>query len=218
LATNTSSYLLSEICKDVVHRERVLGIHYVTPAHIVKAVELIYADFTPKQLVQWGRTFLETIDHVGIACRERPAFIVNRLQYALLSEAYRLLDEGYATAEDVDAAVRLSIGPRLALWGPLMTEDLVVNKATGIAVTEYLAERSGDERYRAPQILRELVARGCGGALTGEGWYKWAAPYSQIVQQRDHQLADLLNWLSAHDPVGSIGGANARAADVQTNP
>ena len=84
VATNTSSFLLSDICRDIKHRERVLGIHYITPAHVIRAVELIYADFTPPPLVEWGRKFVATIDHVGVACRERPGFLVNRIQFALL--------------------------------------------------------------------------------------------------------------------------------------
>jgi 3-hydroxybutyryl-CoA dehydrogenase len=78
IATNTSSFLLSDICRDVKQRQRVLGIHYITPAHVIRAVELIYADFTPSALVEWARDFLATIDHVGVACRERPGFLVNR--------------------------------------------------------------------------------------------------------------------------------------------
>ncbi len=118
LATNTSSFLLSEICSKVIRRERVLGIHYITPAHIVPAVELIFADFTPTTLIEWGRGFLAAIDHVGVACHERPGFLINRLQLALAAEAYRVISEGLASRDDVDTAVRLSLGPRLALWGP----------------------------------------------------------------------------------------------------
>ena len=117
IATNTSSFLLSDICRDIKHRDRVLGIHYITPAHVIRAVELIYADFTPPPLVEWGRKFLATIDHVGVACRERPGFLVNRIQFALLSEIYRIMDEGLASRDDVDTAVRLSLGPRLAFGG-----------------------------------------------------------------------------------------------------
>lgn len=84
LAINTSSYLLTDICRGVQRRERVLGIHFITPAHVVRAVELIYADYTPSALVEWGRKFLDTIDHVGVACKERPGFLVNRLQYRYL--------------------------------------------------------------------------------------------------------------------------------------
>ena len=205
LATNTSSFLLSDLCRDVKQRERVLGIHYITPAHVIRAVELIYADFTPQSLVEWGRKFLATIDHVGVACRERPGFLVNRIQFALLSEIYRIMDEGLASREDVDAAVRLSLGPRLALWGPLLTEDLVVNKKTSLAVTEYLHEQTGDPNFAARPVLRRLVEQGHAGAISGEGWYKFDADYPTVVGKRDRQLRELLEWLRKKDPLGEIG-------------
>jgi 3-hydroxybutyryl-CoA dehydrogenase len=205
VATNTSSFLLSDICRDVKHRDRVLGIHYITPAHVIRAVELIYADFTPPALVEWGRKFLATIDHVGVACRERPGFLINRIQFALLSEIYRIMDEGLASRDDVDTAVRLSLGPRLALWGPLLTEDLVVNKKTSLAVTEYLHEQTGDPNFAARPVLRRLVDEGSAGAISGKGWYEFEADYLTVVSRRDRQLSDLLTWLRQKDAVPGIG-------------
>jgi 3-hydroxybutyryl-CoA dehydrogenase len=205
LATNTSSFLLTEICKDVKRRERVVGIHYVTPAHIIRAVEIIYADFTPRALVEWSRKFLATIDHTGVACRERPGFLINRIQFAMLSEVYRILDEGLATRDDVDEAVRLSLGPRLALWGPLLTEDLVVNKNTSWAVTEYLYDQTGDTNFAGRPVLRNLIENGRLGAVSGKGWYDHDADYSAIVSNRDRQLQDLLSWLRSKDVLGELG-------------
>jgi 3-hydroxybutyryl-CoA dehydrogenase len=205
VATNTSSFLLSDICRDVKHRDRVLGIHYITPAHVIRAVELIYADFTPPALVEWGRKFLATIDHVGVACRERPGFLINRIQFALLSEIYRIMDEGLASRDDVDTAVRLSLGPRLALWGPLLTEDLVVNKKTSLAVTEYLHEQTGDPNFAARPVLRRLVDEGSAGAISGKGWYEFEADYPTVVSRRDRQLSALLTWLREKDAVPGIG-------------
>jgi 3-hydroxybutyryl-CoA dehydrogenase len=205
LATNTSSFLLTDICRGVQRRQRVLGVHFVTPAHVVQAVELIYADFTPDALVEWGRKFLATINHVGVACRERPGFLVNRLQYALLAEVYRILDEHIARRDDVDAAVRLSIGPRLALWGPLLTEDLVVSKKTTLAVVEYLYQQTGDANFLPRSVLRELVDEGSVGAMCGKGWYEFSGDYPSVVKERDRQLLDLLSWLRQKDPVSRIG-------------
>jgi len=204
-ATNTSSYLLSDICKDVEHRERVLGIHYVTPAHIVQAVELISADFTPPSLIDWGRDFLKTIDHIGIACLERPGFLVNRIQFAMQQEIYRIMDEGLTSREDVDAAVRLSLGPRLALWGPLLTEDLVASKKTAVAVSDYLHAQTGDPNFASRAVLHRLVEQGKLGAITGKGWYEFEADHATVTSRRDGQLKELLEWLRHRDPVGTIG-------------
>lgn len=204
LATNTSSLLLSDIGARVQQRERLLGLHYITPGHIIRCIEIISADFTPPALIDWGRTFVESIDHVGVACSERPGFLINKIQFAMLTEIYRLMDEGIASRDDIDAAVRLSIGPRLALWGPLLTEDLIVSKATALAVTDSLYRQTGDENYRGRTVLRELVEKGHLGAIKGRGWYRFDAPYDEIVQERDRQLTDLLEWLRERDPAGRL--------------
>jgi 3-hydroxybutyryl-CoA dehydrogenase len=199
LGTNTSSYRLSEICRNVRQRERVIGVHYITPAHIVNLVELITAEFTPKTLVEWGLNFLKTIKHVGVVCTEEPGFLVNRLQYALLSEAYRVVEDGIASRDDVDKAVRLSLGPRLALWGPLFTEDLVVSKKTSAPIWDYLYEKTHDEKFRRPVAITRFVESGRLGAITGKGWYRFNADYAAVVLSRDTQLKSLLNWLSQND-------------------
>ncbi len=204
LATNTSSLLISDIAARVAQRERVLGIHYITPAHLIRAIEIIHADFTPAGLVAWGRAFVESIDHVGVACPERPGFLINKIQFAMLTEIYRLMDEGLATRDDIDAAVRLSLGPRLALWGPLLTEDLIVSKKTALAVTESLYRQTGDENFRGRKALRDLVEAGHLGAMTGQGWYGFDAPPAEVVEERDRQLSDLLDWLRDRDAVARL--------------
>jgi 3-hydroxybutyryl-CoA dehydrogenase len=199
LGTNTSSYRLSEICRDVRRRDRAIGVHYIAPAHIVSLVELIVADFTPRTLVEWGLKFLTTIEHVGVVCAEEPGFLVNRLQYALLSEAYRIVEEGIASRDDVDKAVRLSLGPRLALWGPLFTEDLVVSKKTSAPIWDYLYEKTQDKKFQRPAAVSRFVDAGRLGALAGEGWYRFDADYASVVLSRDTQLKSLLSWLSQND-------------------
>ena len=204
LATNTSSLKLSEIFRDVRHRERVIGVHYIMPAHMVRIVELIRADFTPASLVQWGKDFLRTIDRVGVVCTDTPGFLVNRLQYALVSEAYRIVEEGVATRDDVDQAYRLSLGPRLALWGPLLTEDLVVSKKTCAAVWDYLHDKTGAEKFRRPRTVTDFVDAGKLGAISGSGWYQFGADHASTVSSRDRQLKALLDWLSQNERLGEF--------------
>lgn len=199
LGTNTSSLKLSDICKSVSNRNRVIGVHYITPAHIVRVVELIVADFTPQALVDWGKEFLQTIDHVGVVCTDTPGFLVNRLQYALVSEAYRIVEEGAASRDDVDTTMRLSIGPRLALWGPLLTEDLVVSKKTTADVWDYLYSKTQDDKFRRPVGVTRFVQQGHLGAIAGEGWYRFGRDYASLIASRDSQLKSLLDWLAQND-------------------
>ncbi|HZS53214.1 MAG TPA: 3-hydroxyacyl-CoA dehydrogenase family protein [Bryobacteraceae bacterium] len=201
LGTNTSSLKLSDICANVANRDRVIGVHYITPAHIIKLVELIVADFTPKELIDWSKKFLKTIDHVGVVCTDTPGFLVNRLQYALLSEAYRIVEEGAASRDDVDTAMKLSLGPRLALWGPLLTEDLVVSKKTSADIWDYLYRKTNLEKFQCPPGITRFVEQNRLGAISGAGWYDFARDYASVVTARDSQLKSILDWLEKNDRV-----------------
>ena len=206
LASNTSSFLLSHLCRDVIHNERVLGIHYITPAHIVQAVEIIVADFTPAALITWARAFVARIDHVPVVCREKPGFLINRMQFALMAEMHRIVDEGLASAEDVDNAIRLSLGPRWALWGGLACEDLVASKRTAVAMLEYMHAQTGQPQYETTATLRRLVSENKLGAATGEGWFEWKRPNAELVMERDRQLAEMLAWLAVRKPMVCLQG------------
>lgn len=206
LASNTSSFLLSHMCRDVVHKERVVGIHYITPAHIVQAVEIIVADFTPPELIDWARVFVARIDHVSVVCREKPGFLINRMQFALMAEMHRIVDEGLASAEDVDNAIRLSLGPRWALWGGLACEDLVASKRTAVAMLDYLHDQTGQPQYETTATLRRLVSENKLGAATGEGWFEWRRPNAELVMERDRQLAEMLAWLAERKPMAHLQG------------
>ena len=206
LASNTSSFLLSHLCRDVVRKERVVGIHYITPAHIVQAVEIIVADFTPPELISWARAFVARIDHVPVVCREKPGFLINRMQFALMAEIHRIVDEGLASAEDVDNAIRLSLGPRWALWGGLACEDLVASKQTAVAMLEYMHAQTGQPQYQTTATLRQLVSENKLGAATGQGWFEWRRPNAELVMERDRQLAEMLAWLSERKPMAHLQG------------
>ena len=204
LATNTSSFLISDISARMQNRQRVIGIHFVTPGHIIPVIALISAADTPAELVAWSRAFVDSLDHVGVAILERPGFLVNRIQFAMLTEIYRLMDEGLASRDDIDNAVRLSLGPRLALWGPLLTEDLIVSKKTALAVTNSIYEQTGDENYKGRPVLEDMVRQDHLGAITGRGWYTFAGTSESVVETRDQQLSALLAWLKEANTVEAL--------------
>jgi 3-hydroxybutyryl-CoA dehydrogenase len=72
-------------------------------------------------------------------------------------------------------------------------------------VTEYLYDQTGDPNFASRPALKNLVQQDKLGAISGEGWYRWEAPYAEVVQERDRQLGDLLSWLASRNPIGSIG-------------
>jgi 3-hydroxybutyryl-CoA dehydrogenase len=205
LATNTSSFLLSEICESLPSRNRVVGIHYVAPAHLIRAVEVLTASFTDDKVVAQAKAFVNSIDHVGIVCRETPGFIINRIQYALKAEVMKILEQGIASVEDIDAAVRLALGPRLALWGPLMQEDMSASKNTVVSVSDYIYNATGNAHFKPPEVLKKLARAGNIGAMSGAGWYKWEIDPVKLTAERDRQLGELLEWLRVHDRREALG-------------
>ncbi len=201
LGTNTSSFLLSDLCRDMEHKDRVIGIHFITPAHVVKVLEVIVNDRTPGPLLTWTQDFVRSLGYHPIVCRESPGFIVNRIQLAMLAEVHRMLDEGLASADDIDTAVRLSLGPRWALWGALACEDLVASKRTALAVLDYMHGQTGREHFEPTETLRRMVAEGRLGAAAGRGWYDWTRPNDELVIERDRQLAEILKWLEGQQSI-----------------
>jgi 3-hydroxybutyryl-CoA dehydrogenase len=201
IATNTSSFLLSDLCRDMAGKDRLIGIHFITPAHVVKALEVIVNEHTPGTLLAWARDFVQNLGYHPIVCRESPGFIVNRIQLAMLAEVHRMLDEGLASPEDIDAAVRLSLGPRWALWGALACEDLVASKRTALAVLDYMHRETGREHFEPSATLRRMVAEGNLGAAAGRGWYEWQRPNDELVIERDRQLAEILRWLAGRQSI-----------------
>jgi 3-hydroxybutyryl-CoA dehydrogenase len=168
-------------------------------------VEVIRAGFTPPELVQYAKDFLKQINHLPVVCRESPGFLINRIQVTMLAEIHRIVDEGLATVEDVDLAVRLSLGPRWALWGALACEDLIVSKRNFLSLLEYMEKQTGLTQYQPTEKLKALVSEGQLGAVAGEGWYSWKNPYPQVVMERDRQLTEILDWLQRKDSALHLG-------------
>ena len=195
MATNTSSYLLTNLAEGIGRKEKLIGIHFVSPAHIIPVVEIITASFTPESLVDWARGFLATIGKVGVVCRESPGFLLNRIQLALMAEAHKLVDEGLATPEDVDNAIQLALGTRLALWGPMILEDINVSKKTVAAVLDYIRAETGNDHFTVTDKLRGMIDAGSLGAVSGSGWYDWDAPFEAVAAERDRKLIEIVKWL-----------------------
>lgn len=163
LATNTSSFRVGRLAEATQRPDKVVGFHFIYPPHILKPVEVVRSEVTSQETVDFMVAFADQIGKVPIVCKDTPGFVINRVQLALSSVAHWVVDQGIATAEQVDEAMRLCIGPRLALWGPLRTEDLVVNKRTTLAALEYLKRETGEERYEPASMLKQLVQDGSTG-------------------------------------------------------
>jgi 3-hydroxybutyryl-CoA dehydrogenase len=193
LATNTSSYDVNSFTGLVPQPGRMLGTHWYNPPQIVPCVEVIPAETTNTETIEWTCGFLARLGKDPAVCRSVPGFVGNRIQFAMISEAFRCLEEGVATAADIDRIVRGSFGFRLGLYGPFQIADLN-GLDTYLAVYDYLKAQYGADRFRAPGLLQELTAEGRLGLKTAKGVYEYAPDEARrISSERDIRL-----WAALH--------------------
>jgi len=170
-ASNTSSIPITELAVATRRADRVIGMHFFSPAQIMKLVEIIRGLKTSDETVEVIRNLTEKIGKVGVLVKDGPGFLVNRINAALRSEVYRCIAEGVASIEDIDKAMKFGLGHPM---GPLELQDQV-GLEIGLAVMETLWENFREAKWCPPQILRKLVASGDLGRKTGKGWYDYTS-------------------------------------------
>ena len=169
LASNTSSLSISELQAGTRRPQRVLGLHFFNPVHINPLVELVRGRSTSDDAVARGLAFIARIGKQAIVVNDSPGFATSRLGVLLGLEAMRMLQEGVASAADIDRAMEL--GYRHPM-GPLRLSDLV-GLDVRLDIARYLHEQLGTEQFRPPEILERLVAEGRLGKKSGAGFYDW---------------------------------------------
>jgi 3-hydroxybutyryl-CoA dehydrogenase len=171
LATNTSSLSVSRIAEATERPDRVIGLHFFNPVHIMKLLEVVRGDATTEATVDAALDFARRIGKEPIVVTDTPGFASSRLGVVLGLEAMRMVEQGVASPEDIDRAMELGYNHPM---GPLRLSDLVgIDVRLGIA--EYLHAELGGEQYRPPEIMRRMVAEGKLGRKSGEGFYTWPA-------------------------------------------
>jgi 3-hydroxybutyryl-CoA dehydrogenase len=169
LASNTSSLSVSEIAAAASHPERVLGMHFFNPVHIMRLLEIVRAEPTSDATVETVRRVAGSLGKETIVVRDRPGFASSRLGLALGLEAIRMVEQGVASAEDIDRAMELGYGYPM---GPLKLGDLV-GLDVRLSIAEYLHQELRSEVFRPPQLLKDMVSAGKLGRKSGEGFYKY---------------------------------------------
>jgi len=170
LATNTSSLPVTEIANVTVHPERVVGMHFFNPVHIMKLVEVVRGNGSSDEAVAMTVDLAKRMGKQPITVVDSPGFASSRLGVAIGLEAMRMVEGEVATAEDIDKAMTLGYGFPM---GPLKLTDLV-GLDVRLSIAEYLQTEFG-ERFAPPQILRDKVARGELGKKSGQGFYDWSS-------------------------------------------
>jgi 3-hydroxybutyryl-CoA dehydrogenase len=169
LASNTSSLSITEIQDATSRPERVVGLHFFNPVHINRLVEVVRGRRTSDDTVQAALAFVARIGKEAVLVNDAPGFATSRLGVLLGLEAMRMVEEGVASAADIDRA--LELGYRHPM-GPLRLTDLV-GLDVRLDIARYLHEKLGAEQYRPPEILVRMVAEGRLGRKSGRGFYEW---------------------------------------------
>jgi 3-hydroxybutyryl-CoA dehydrogenase len=168
-ATNTSSLSITEIASASRAPGRVVGMHFFNPVHIMRLVEIVVGRQTADETVEAVRAVALKLRKEPITVRDVPGFASSRLGVALGLEAMRMLEQGVASAKDIDTAMELGYNHPM---GPLRLTDLV-GLDVRLSIAEYLHAALGSESFRPPEILRRMVAEGRLGRKTGRGFYEW---------------------------------------------
>jgi 3-hydroxybutyryl-CoA dehydrogenase len=197
LATNTSTMSISAIGAATTKPERVVGMHWFYPAYIMPPVEIIRSDKTSDLTVNEARDFLLKLGKMPVVCKEVPGFLINRLQMALSNEATSLLEQGVATAEDIDNAARMSLGLRVPFWGVLKNEDMGVPKNMLLRGYEYTYQQTGSDKFRPTELMKEMVRKGELGLVSGKGYYDYTKETPEsFARERDEMIIRLLKFLA----------------------
>ena len=192
IASTTSTILVDDLSGVIEHPERFLNVHWLNPAYLIPLVEISPGKRTDPAVTENIKALLEGIGKVPVVCAATPGFIVPRIQALAMNEAARMVDEGVASAADIDKAIRYGFGFRYAVLGLLEFIDWGGGDILYYA-SRYLEGALGSDRYRAPEVISRNMREGRIGLRTGAGFLDYAG--LDIDAYRDQRLAALVEML-----------------------
>ncbi|MBQ5695331.1 MAG: 3-hydroxybutyryl-CoA dehydrogenase [Clostridium sp.] len=171
LASNTSSLSITEVASATNRPEKVIGMHFFNPAPVMKLVEIIRGMATSQETFDFVKGLSLAIGKEPVEVAEAPGFVVNRILIPMINEASFILQEGIASVEDIDTAMKFGANHPM---GPLALGDLI-GLDVCLAIMDVLYNETGDNKYRASSTLRKYVRAGWLGRKTGRGFYNYKA-------------------------------------------
>jgi 3-hydroxybutyryl-CoA dehydrogenase len=172
IASTTSTILVDDLSSAVDHPERFLNAHWLNPAFLVPLVEISPGAHTDPAITARVKALLESVGKVPVVCAARPGYIVPRIQALAMNEAARMVEEGVASAEDIDKAIKYGFGFRFAVLGLLEFIDWGGGDILYYA-SRYLTGALGNERYAAPEIVERNMTEGRRGLRDGAGFLNY---------------------------------------------
>jgi 3-hydroxybutyryl-CoA dehydrogenase len=192
IASTTSTILVDDLSGAVEHPRRFLNVHWLNPAYLIPLVEISPGAATDPAVIAEVKTLLEGIGKVPVVCAATPGFIVPRIQALAMNEAARMVEEGVASAEEIDKAIRYGFGFRYAVLGLLEFIDWGGGDILFYA-SRYLEGALGSDRYRAPDIISNNMRDGRIGLRSGAGFLDYTG--LDIDAYREKRLAALVDML-----------------------
>ena len=170
LASNTSSFPITEMGAASGRPERFVGLHFFNPVQLMKLVEVVRSDATDDEVFAAARSFGEALGKAPVSCKDTPGFVVNRLLVPFMVQSLLMLERGEAAKEDIDVAMQFGCGHPM---GPITLTDYVGLDTTLHILEGWVARFPDETAFAIPEILRQRVAEGKLGRKTGEGFYRW---------------------------------------------
>jgi 3-hydroxybutyryl-CoA dehydrogenase len=192
IASTTSTILVDDISGAVAQPQRFLNVHWLNPAYLIPLVEISPGAATDPEVTKGVKALLEGIGKVPVVCAATPGYIVPRIQVVAMNEAARMVEEGVASAEDIDKAIRYGFGFRYAVLGLLEFIDWGGGDILYYA-SRYLEGALGSDRYRAPEVISRNMREGRIGLRTGAGFLDYSG--LEVDAYREQRLATLVDLL-----------------------
>jgi 3-hydroxybutyryl-CoA dehydrogenase len=167
IATNTSSFPITDLSDHISYPDRFVGIHFMNPVSVMKLVELIPGDKTSPEVLGLAKNFIAQLKKIVVISKDQPGFIVNRLLIPMINQAIYALETGVSTKEDIDTAMKLGAGFPM---GPLKLADFI-GLDTCLSILETLDEHWPNQGYKPSELLKKYVEKKRLGKKTGEGFY-----------------------------------------------
>jgi len=200
IASTTSTILVDDLSGAILNPRRFLNMHWLNPAYLIPLVEVSPGKATDPAVVTEVKTLLEGIGKVPVVCAATPGFIVPRIQALAMNEAARMVEEGVASAEDIDKAIRYGFGFRYAVLGLLEFIDWGGGDILYYA-SRYLEGALGSDRYRAPEVISKNMHEGRIGLRTGAGFLDYSGMDVDAYRvKRLQAMVDLLRHFNLARP------------------